>query len=566
MLSFDVLVIGGGGAGMRAAIEAARAHECSVALLTKAHPLRSTTGCTGGGINAVLNSADPDDTVEKYIKDTIVGGDYLNDQDAVEFFASQAASAVKELDRFGVPFFRDETGRIAQSRGGGASAPRVCWTLGHAIAHSLYEQYLRYEIYDLSDVFLLDLTVENGRLQGVIALNIQTGTVFPIAAKAVVMATGGAGRIYWQRTTDPVDCTGDGLAICLKAGIALKDTEFVQFHPTALAATGILLSEAARGAGAYLLNRDGERFMSRYEPEKMELATRDAISTAIETEIREGRGYGTGAGAHVMLDLRHIDRGILQDKLKQVYDAAVKFEGLDPSESLLPIRPACHYMMGGIDVVDFKTCTTSIPGLFAAGECACVSVQGANRLGGNALSEVVVFGKTAGAAAAAYAKSQLVSDHASLQDGVSCWQLRFASVRARQSGISLTKIRERLAACMWENVGISRNARSLQVALDTICELKQDYESVEIGDSQQRGNSAFVHYLEVGNLLDIAYAVTLGALSRRESRGCHQRSDFPARDDANFLKHTLISKIDGDFHVNYRPVSITKYLPTERKP
>lgn len=564
MLSFDVLVIGGGGAGMRAAIEAAKRGGCSVAMLTKVHPFRSTTGCTGGGINAVLKNADPQDTVERFVQDTVVGGDYLGDQDAIEFFAAETANAVRELDSFGVPFFRDKTGHIAQGWGGGASAPRVCWTLGHAIAHSLYEQYLRYDIYDLSEVYLLDLVIEADRLAGVVAFDIRSGAILPIAAKTVIMATGGASRLYWHRSTAPEGCTGDGLSVCLNAGIPLKDPEFVQFHPTAFASTGILLSEAARGAGAYLLNRCGERFMSRYAPEKMELATRDVVSAAIEAEIREGRGLGNGAHAHVLFDLRHIDQHVLRGKLVQVYDTAMKFEGLDPGKDLLPIRPACHYMMGGIDVIDYKTCSTALPGLFAIGECACLSVQGANRLGGNALSELVVFGKAAGAAAAEFAESQPCVAESLLKENVSRWQSRFDLARARTAGTCLDEIRDQLATCMWENAGITRYEEELRSALNTISELRMKYESACIGDLRQQGNLAFVHYLEIGSMLDVAQSVTLGALSRRESRGCHQRSDFPERDDANYLQHTLIIKNSGQFRVDYRPVTITHYLPQER--
>lgn len=561
MLAFDVLVIGGGGAGLRAAIEAAR-RGCSVGLVSKEHPLRSTTSCTGGGINAVLRNADPTDTVDKFIADTIIGGDYLGDSDAIAFFAKEAAAAVKELDLFGVPFFRNEEGKIAQSQAGGASAPRACWTLGHAIAHSLYEQLMRQQIVELSETYLLELITDDSRLQGVIALDIRTGEIFPIAAKAVVMATGGAGRIYWRRTTNPVGCTGDGMAACLRAGIALKDPEFIQFHPTAFADTGILLSEAARGAGAYLLNRFGERFMSRYAPGKMELATRDAISAAIETEIREGRGCGEGPGAHVMLDLRHIDRQVLQSKLVQVYDAARKFEGLDPSESLLPIRPACHYTMGGIDVVDYRTCATSLPGLFAVGECACVSIQGANRLGGNALTEIIVFGKVSGAAAADFALSLPPAGKRMINIGISYWQSCFTAACERNQGTAVRSIRDSLAECMWEQAGILRNREKLESALSDIYNLKQQYKGAIIGDRSVQANFAFVQFLEVGNMLEVAEAVVLGALARKESRGCHQRSDYPLKNDTDYLQHTLVSRRNDLLQVDYRPVTLKSVLAT----
>lgn len=562
MLSFDVVVIGGGGAGLRAAIAAAQPG-ISVALVSKSHPLRSTTACTGGGINSVLNDMNTAE-IESYIRDTILGGDYLNDQDAVEFMAKKSAAAAKELDRMGVPFLRDQAGHIAQSKAGGASAPRVCWTLGHAITHSLYEQYLRYSITDLSHVCLLELVVDD-ELQGLIALDVRSGKILPIAAKSVVIATGGAGRIYWQRTTNPVDCTGDGISICLDAGIALKDPEFIQFHPTALAENGILLSEGARGAGAYLLNRHGERFMQRYQPQRMELATRDAVSAAIETEIALGRGYGTGASAHVMLDLRHIPKSVLHERLKQVVDAAMKFEGLDAGRDLLPVRPACHYMMGGIDVVDYSTCSTAINGLFAVGECACISVQGANRLGGNALTEVIVFGKAAGIAAMKWAKNRQSPTRTGLLAAVKRWSSRFDEILNREGKGSLVAIRNELADCMWKHVGIQRNQQGLETALVNIKELKQEYLTVSFKDRGLKTDMGLVHYLEIGHMINVAHAITLGALARCESRGSHQRTDFPDRDDLNLMKHTLITKSGEEYKVGYRPVKVTAYLPVRRE-
>jgi succinate dehydrogenase / fumarate reductase flavoprotein subunit len=562
MMAFDVLVVGGGGAGLSAAIEAAKLGGISVALMTKAHPYHATTGCTGGGINAVLN--DPADSLDKHAYDTILGGDFLGDQDAIEYFVAQAPQAVRELDCYGVPFFRDDGGRIDQRRGGGSSAARSCLTLGHAIAHSLYEQFLRYDITELSNVHLLEIVVEDGRLQGVICFDIRSGTIIPVAAKAVVVATGGAGRIFWHRTTNPLGCTGDGMAACFNAGVPLKDPEFIQFHPTALASTGVLLSETARNEGGYLLNSLGERFMERYAPGKMELATRDTVSLAIESEIKEGRGIGQGAFAHVMLDLRHIDREVLLGKLAQVYEAAIKFEGLNPGETPLPIRPACHYMMGGVDVIDYKSCATAIPGLYAAGECACISVQGANRLGGNALSEIIVFGKTAGGAAAAYGRSHPARTGRFLEAAASRWHSRFATIRTRNGGVPLQQVRDSLAALMWNNVGITRCAAEMQAALTAIDGLKEEYDAAYAGDQGLRGNWAFVHYTEVGNMLDIAYALTLGALCRRESRGCHVRQDYPARDDSAYLKHTLIAKSGAQINIGYRPVTVTKYPPQER--
>ena len=394
LLEFDVLVVGGGGAGMRAALEAAKGKGISVALLSKTSPLRSTTGCTGGGINAVLVQENfSGDSLEQYERDTIAGSGFLADSDAVRFFVDNASDSIVELNGFGVPFYRNPDGTIAQRKGGGASYPRVCLTHGHSVAHSLYEQLVRSPVTELSGQCLLELVVSDGMVHGVVSYDINKGEVTTIAAKTVIMATGGYSRIYWMRTTTPLGCTGDGIAACVNAGISFKDPEFVQFHPTALADSGILISEGARSEGGHLYNRLGERFMERYAPAAMELATRDLVSFAIEREIREGRGWGQGMTAYVMLDMRHLGTKLIREKLVQVYDTCVNFAGLDPSEEMIPIRPSGHFVMGGIDIIDYKTCSTAISGLFAAGECASVSVHGANRLGGTALTEILVFGK-----------------------------------------------------------------------------------------------------------------------------------------------------------------------------
>lgn len=566
-MQFDVVVVGSGGAGMRAALAASQGG-LSVALMTKMFPTRSATGCAQGGINGVLQHADPNDTVERHLFDTVKGSDYLADQDACEFFVNQAADCIRELDYFGVPFSRDAQGRIAQRNFGGASSPRCCYSAdktGHVILHTLYEQCLKHGVMVLADWYLLDLVVQEGRLCGLVALDVKSGEIVPVSAKAVVIATGGAGRVYWLRTTNPFTSTGDGMAACFRAGIPLKDPEFIQFHPTGLASTGILMSEASRGEGGYLINRLGERFMSRYAPAKMELATRDLVSQAVEREIKAGRGFGgTGMGAYVHLDLRHLGRDKILERLPQVRDLAMTFEHVDPIEAPIPIRPSCHYFMGGIDVIDYRTCATAIGGVFAAGECACISVHGANRLGGNSLAEVVVFGRCAGQGAAAWACEHDWSDRSLVVAAAREWENKRRTVLARQDGATVSSLRDRLAETMWYRVGVFRTGQELAQAAREVDELLEAYQTCRVGDTSMLYNTAYVHYLELGSMLTVAKAVVLGALHRTESRGCHVREDYPQRDDAKFLQHTIITLQGGTYQVTYRPVAITKFPPAER--
>ncbi|MBP7753009.1 MAG: FAD-binding protein, partial [Veillonella sp.] len=390
MEQFDVLVVGSGGAGQRAALEAAHQEGLKVALITKIFPSRSATAMAQGGINGVLNNVAKEDTIEDHIFDTVKGSDYLGDQDAIEFFVNRCPAGIKELDYFGAPFSRTNENKIAQRNFGGQSYPRTCYSAdktGHVIMHTLYEQCLKENVHFLQDWYLLDIVkAEDGAVGGIVAWNMKAGRVEKIAATAVVIATGGAGRMFWTRTSNPYLSTGDGMAACFRAGCALKDPEMVQFHPTGLGKTGILMSEAVRGEGGYLLNNKGERFMANYAPSKMELAPRDVVAKAIETEIAEGRGFGKGLDAYVVADVRHLPKEVVLEKLHGIRELAITFEHADPLTQPIPIRPTCHYSMGGIDVVDYKTCGTVVPGLFAAGEASCVSIHGANRLGGNSLA------------------------------------------------------------------------------------------------------------------------------------------------------------------------------------
>ncbi|MBZ4654267.1 MAG: succinate dehydrogenase [Peptococcaceae bacterium] len=568
MLNFDVVIVGGGGAGMRAALEASKEPDLNVVVLSKTFPTRSHTGAAQGGINAALAYKDPTDSIEKHFLDTVKGSDFLGDQDAIEFFVSNLPECILELDSFGVPFSRDEKGRIAQRPFGGASSPRTCYSAdktGHVILHTLYEQCLKQGVKFLNEWFLLELVVENEEFQGLVAMDMRSGEIHAINAKSVVIATGGFGRMYWNRTTNAFNMTGDGTAACFEAGIPVKDPEFVQFHPTGLASTGVLMSEASRGEGGYLINKDGERFMSRYAPEKMELGPRDLVSRAIETEIKEGRGIGQGINAYVLLDLRHLGEKKILERLPQIRQLAIDFENLDPIKEPIPIRPSCHYMMGGIHVTDFRTSSTPVQGVHAAGECACVSIHGANRLGGNSMADIIVFGKYAGLGAIISAKNRAPGDPTKVEKRTRYWQEHFAAMRQKTTGNKVVTIRDTMAETMWYNVGIFRIEKEMVHALHVINQLLEDYQDCCIGDTSQYYNMAFIHYIETGNLLKLAKAVAMGAIARTESRGSHAREDYPERDDRNFLKHTLITKTNGQYKLDYLPATITKYQPEERR-
>lgn len=568
MLKYDVVIVGAGGAGMMSALYASKDPNLSVAVLSKIFPTRSHTGAAQGGINAAMGYRDATDSVEKHFRDTVKGSDFLADQDAVEFFTTHMPELISELDYMGVPFSRDENGRVAQRPFGGASSPRTCYSAdktGHVILHALYEQCLKNKVNFHNDWYLLSLSVEKGKFQGLVAMDIRTGEIHAIQAKSVVIATGGFGRVYWSRTTNAINMTGDGTAACFDVGIPLKDPEFVQFHPTGLASTGVLLSEACRGEGGYLINKDGERFMARYAPEKMELGPRDLVSRSIETEIKEGRGFGDGMGSYVLMDLRHLGKEKIMERLPQVRELAMDFEGVDLITDPVPIRPSCHYMMGGIHVSDYKTCASPIEGIHAAGECCAVSIHGANRLGGNSVADVVLFGKYAGLGARETAKKRSFTDAKKLQQDAENWVKKFKKMREKKTGINMFEIRDRMAETMWYNVGIFRTEKEMQKACDTIEVLLQQFKEAYIGDSSEKYNMAFINYVEIGNLLKLAKAVAMGAINRKESRGSHSRGDYPTRDDEKFLKHTLIYNEGKKYRLEYSPVTITKYQPEERK-
>ena len=567
MKSYDVVVIGAGGAGLRTAIECARDPSIRVAVVSKVYPTRSHTGAAQGGLNAALGNAVPQDSPEAHAFDTIKGSDFLADQDAVYFMCRHAPEVVYELDRWGVPFSRMEDGRIAQRPFGGASFPRTVYSAdrtGHVLLHTLFEQALARENIDFfNEFFLLDLIHDGQRVKGVSLYDIKNGEVVNLKAKAVVLATGGFARIYWQRSTNAIGNTGDGVAVALLNGLPLKDIEFIQFHPTGLAKTGILLSEACRGEGGYLINKFGERFMARYAPQKMELAPRDLVSRSIEYEIREGRGFGEGTSAYVLLDLRHLGEEKIKERLPQVRQLAIDFEGVDPVYDPVPIRPSAHYCMGGVHVENYMTSATPLEGLYAVGECACVSVHGANRLGGNSLIELLVFGKFCGISAREYAKQV---DFLELSEGEKAKGKELIEGLMKREGYEkLADIRKRMGEITWEKMGIFRDEKSLQSAYEELSELLERWENIPVVDKSKVFNTNLIEVLELRNMLHLARAVAYCALHRRESRGGHYREDYPERDDENFLKHTLVWQEGDKLKIEYIDVKIIYHQPAERK-
>lgn len=567
MLSYDVLIVGAGGAGLMAALEASKAKDLKVAVVTKVYPTRSHTGAAQGGINAALANFDPSDSPEVHTFDTVKGSDYLGDQDAIEFMCNEAPKRIYELEHLGVPFSRLPDGRIAQRPFGGAGFPRTCYAAdktGHVILHTLYEQCLKNDVEFLNEWFVTELIIDNNEVKGVIAIDIRSGEVHAIKAKAVIFATGGYARVYWVRNTNAIGSTGDGMAICYRAGIPLKDMEFVQFHPTGLRSTGILVTEGARGEGGYLINNKGERFMARYAPQKMELGPRDLVARSIETEILEGRGWGEGMMAYVHLDLRHLGAKKIKERLPQIRQLCIDFEGVDPIEEPIPVRPTAHYSMGGIDVRDYKTSMTGVNGVFAVGECACVSVHGANRLGGNSLLDLVVFGKPAGAAAVEYARGRS-ADNFNLKAEEERARREIEALLKKESKENINNIRLEMAQTMWDKVGIFREEKPMLEAVEKIKELKERYKNLAPGDSGKIFNTALINYIELGYLLDLAEVIATTAVLRKESRGAHARRDYPERDDQNFLKHSLAYFTQDGPKVEYSEVKITKYQPQERK-
>ncbi len=555
MVIHDVIIVGAGVAGMRAAVEAA-GRGADVAVVSKVHPVRSHSVAAQGGINAALRETD---SWENHMYDTVKGSDYLGDQNAIEILCREAPENLMELERMGAIFSRDEQGRIAQRPFGGAYYPRTCYLAdrtGHGLLHLMYEQLMKHNISVYDEWFVVKLVVEDNVVRGVIALELSTGSLHRLHSKAVILATGGYGRVF-SSTTNSLASTGDGMGLALDAGAPLMDMEFVQFHPTTLKRTGILITEGARGEGGYLLNALGERFMERYAPDKKELASRDVVSRSEQTEIDEGRGVD----GCVLLDLRHLGRSRIEERLPQIRALAMSFAGVDPVEEPIPVKPGAHYSMGGI-MADVD-CTTRVKGLFAAGECSCLSVHGANRLGGNSLLETVVFGRRAGRAAAEFVLSNKLPsfpDSALVEAAHT-----LADIMNREDGIPEATIRDELKHTMTVHCGIFRDRERLEKGLEKIRALKEDYKRVCLNDRGDVYNYELPSIIELGYMLDVAETIMLGALLREESRGSHYRTDFPKRDDENWLRHTVVEKKDGELKVGYKDVVITKFQPEERK-
>ncbi len=557
---YDVVIVGGGGAGLMTALECSKDSSLKIAVVSKVYPTRSHTGAAQGGVNASLGVADSRDNPQIHAYDTIRGSDFLADQSAVFYMTERAPELIYELDRLGVPFSRTEDGRIAQRPFGGATYPRTVFSAdktGHVILHTLFEQCLgRENVEFFNEFFLLDLIRDEEGVKGVSLLSIKDGEVITLGAKAVVLATGGFARIYWFRSTNAIGNTGDGQAVALRNGVPLKDMEFIQFHPTGLAKTGILLSEASRGEGGYLINRLGERFMKRYDPKRMELSTRDLVSRAIETEIREGRGFGKEPYSYVLLDLRHLGEKKIEERLPQVRKLAIDFEGKDPVKEPIPIRPTAHYCMGGIHVKDYKTLETPLKGLFAVGECACISVHGANRLGGNSLIELFVFGKTLGEYLRKYVKDLKLRP---ITYGERRKSEEFIEkIFKREGKEKLSQVRAEMGRINWEKVGIFREEGGLKEAYEKLTELLQRWEKIPLVDKGKVFNTNLIELLELRNMLELSRVVALSALNRKESRGGHRREDYPKRDDENFLKHSLVYYENGELKLKYLEVDTTK--------
>lgn len=613
MLSYDVIVVGGGLAGLRAAIEAQK--HGSVAVVSKVYPMRSHSVAAQGGINAAIGETD---SWEDHAFDTVKGSDYLADQDAVEVLCKEGPQAVFEMDNFGALFSRDDSGRIAQRPFGGQDFPRTCYAAdktGHILQHTLYEQGLRHKIQTYSEWFVLEIVVEEQRVRGIIALDIQGGEVRELAAKAVIVATGGYGRVY-SRSTNAIINTGDGMSLAYQAGAHLKDMEFVQFHPTTLLGTNILISEGARGEGGLLYNAAGERFVERYAPNKMELAPRDVISRAMETEIAEGRAF---EGGYLHLDLTVLGRKLIDERLPQISELARIYMGIDCAEVPIPVQPGQHYSMGGIGTdVDGAT---NVAGLYAAGEAACVSVHGANRLGGNSLLETIVFGRRAGDAAGKFAGSITgpatlpgASPGTSGEGGTPSDALVFQKERLREllsrggpaagasrssAAASLTAdeatgaplgstqrgaspassnretyapIRQDMENIMMAKAGVYRDGERLQSAISDLAEIRSRFNQLHVTDKSLRFNYELQAALELEHSLTLAEVITAGALSRRESRGAHFRTDFPERNDAEWLRHTVASRPGAPNTpeyfapaLSYRDVTIKNFQPKKRE-
>ena len=556
MYEHDILIVGAGLAGLRAALESIEAGK-NTAILSKVHPVRSHSCAAQGGINAALT--DRGDDWEDHAFSTIKGSDYLADQEAVEIMCREAGENLIELEHMGVIFSRDEEGKLGTRRFGGQSVARTFFVgaiTGSAMLHVLYEQTVKQNAQVYEEWFVTKLIIEDGDCRGVIAMDIHSGKLEIIKAKSVILATGGAGRIF-EPSTNALICTGDGLALAYNAGASLMDMEMIQYHPTGLAGNGILLSEGARGEGAYLLNSKGERFMEDYAPEYLELASRDVVSRAEQTEINEGRGID----GCVLLDCRHLGKSKIEERLGYLQEVATEFRGIDLAEEPIPVKPTMHYIMGGVKT-DFMG-QTDVPGLFAAGECANVSVHGGNRLGANSLLDTIVFGRRSARAAIEHASQ--INSISKNTDELNNETKRIQNIINRTNGERTATLRNEMGEAMTSGIGVFRDTRSIELAKQKVLNLIDRYENTYIDNKGKIFNTDLIFNLELKYMLDVALTMCVGAENRKESRGAHYRTDITERDDQNWLKHTHVAKIDGEVQFYTSDVNITKWKPEIRE-
>ncbi|WNV90718.1 succinate dehydrogenase flavoprotein subunit [Umezawaea sp. Da 62-37] len=577
---YDVVIIGAGGAGMRAAIESGQ--RARTAVLTKLYPTRSHTGAAQGGMCAALANVE-EDNWEWHTFDTIKGGDYLVDQDAAEIMAKEAIDAVLDLEKMGLPFNRTPEGKIDQRRFGGhtrnhgeAAVRRACYAAdrtGHMILQTLYQNCVKHGIEFFNEFYVLDIcmteTADGPVCTGAVAYELATGEIHVFHAKSVIFATGGFGKVF-KTTSNAHTLTGDGMGIVFRKGLPLEDMEFYQFHPTGLAGLGILLTEGARGEGAILRNADGERFMERYAPTIKDLAPRDIVARSMALEVLEGRGAGPNKD-YVLLDCTHLGAEVLESKLPDITEFARTYLAVDPVTEPVPVYPTAHYAMGGIPTnihgEVLRDNDHVVPGLYAAGECACVSVHGANRLGTNSLLDINVFGRRAGIAAAEYA---LAHDHVDLPESpAAVVEAQVALVLSEHGHERVADIRIALQATMDANASVYRTEDTLKQALHDVQSLKERYARITVQDKGKRFNTDLLEAVELGFLLELAEVLVVGALARKESRGGHAREDYPTRDDTNFMRHSMYYKqgeaLSSDIRLDYKPVTFTRYQPMERK-
>jgi succinate dehydrogenase / fumarate reductase, flavoprotein subunit len=575
MIEHDVVIVGGGLAGTRAAVEIAKTDpRLSIAVVAKTHPIRSHSVAAQGGMAATLKNVDPEDSWEAHAFDTVKGSDYLADQDAVEILTREAPDVVIDLEHMGVLFSRLPDGRIAQRAFGGHSHNRTCYAAdktGHAILHELVNNLRRYGVQIYDEWYVMRLILEEGQAKGLVMYRIRDRHLEVVRAKAIMFATGGYGRVY-NTTSNDYASTGDGLAMTAVAGLPLEDMEFVQFHPTGLYPVGVLISEAVRGEGAYLINSEGDRFMVNYAPSRMELAPRDITSRAITREIRAGRGVhpdGSAGGPFVYLDLRHMGKEKIMSRVPFCWEEAHRLVGIDAVTQPMPVRPTVHYSMGGIPTnldgqVRSGVGDGFVDGFFAAGETACVSVHGANRLGSNSLLECVVYGKRTGAAIAQYVQTHKLPDLQE-QPYLTQAQQQIQALIDQPGQYRINEVRQAFQDCMTDYCGVFRNEALMREGLEKLQDIRHKAQQIYLDDRGTVWNSELVEALELQSLLIVGEMILTGALNRQESRGSHCREDFADRNDTDFLKHTLAFYSPAGININYRPVTITQFEPKERK-